>query len=424
MVINQEVKDFIIQDATSRFIRYVQIWTTSDVNSSSLPSTKCQFDLAKLLYNELESLSLKNIVLDENCYVYADIPASPGLEKAKKIGLIAHLDTSEMVSGENVEPVLHEKYDGSPIHFTKQKDISLTSEDSLELNNYIGYDIITSSGDTLLGADDKAGIAEIMTACAVWNRYPQFKHGPIAICFTPDEEIGKGTDNIDKSRLPERCYTLDGSKMGELEIECFDARKAIITFNGISVHPGYAKNLLVNAVQIASRFISDLPEHQTPEHTEEREGFFHLSQLHGTVEKATASILLRDFDSEKNENRKKFLNQLKDLYELRYPGLKIEIEYLYQYKNMLTFLEKQPEVIDLAKKAIEMADLELDMHLIRGGTDGARLSEMGIPTPNLFAGGLLFHSRKEYIPTISMQKACEVIIHLAELWSKKLKNET
>ncbi|MEJ2293858.1 MAG: peptidase T [Candidatus Lokiarchaeota archaeon] len=411
-----------MKDVKSRFIRYAQIWTTSDVNSPSFPSTKCQFELAKLLFNELKVLNLENIVLDEKCYVYADIPESVGLEKVKKIGLIAHLDTSEMVSGKNVKPVLHKKYDGNPIRFPDQ-NISLTSEDSPELNNYIGYDIITSSGDTLLGADDKAGIAEIMTTCAVWNRYPQFKHGPITICFTPDEEIGKGTDNIDKSRLPEICYTLDGSKMGELEIECFDARKAIITFIGISVHPGYAKNLLINAVQIASRFISELPEYQTPEHTEEREGFFHISQLHGTVEKATASILLRDFETEKNEKRKILLNQLKDLYELRYPGLKIEIEYLYQYKNMLTYLKKQPEVVDLAKEAIKMADLDLDMHLIRGGTDGARLSEMGIPTPNLFTGGLLFHSRKEYIPTVSMQKACEVIIHLAELWSKNLKKE-
>jgi len=418
-MIPQEVKSFILEDVVSRFLRYVQIWTTSDVNSTTVPSTKTQFELARLLIKELEDLNLENVVLDEKCYVYADLPASEGLENSRRIGLVAHLDTSEMVSGKDVKPIIHKNYGGKPIRFSQKQDLLLTIEDSPELEKYFGFDIITSSGDTLLGADDKAGIAEIMTACAVWNKYPQFKHGPITICFTPDEEIGKGTDHIDKSRLPEICYTLDGSEMGELEIECFDARKAIITFNGISVHPGYAKNLLVNAVQIASRFISELPEYQTPEHTEEREGFFHLSQLHGNVEKATASILIRDFDSQENEKRKRLLNQLKELYELRYPGLKIDIEYLYQYKNMLTYLEKQPQVIDLAKKAIEMADLELNMHLIRGGTDGARLSEMGIPTPNLFAGGLLFHSRKEYIPTISMQKASEVIIYLAELWSKQ-----
>ncbi|TFG17765.1 MAG: peptidase T [Promethearchaeota archaeon] len=418
-MISQEVKDFILEDVVSRFLRYVQVWTTSDVNSSTFPSTKSQYELGKILVKELEGLNLENIVLDDRCYVYADLPASEALKKAKPIGLIAHLDTSEMVSGKNVKPVIHKKYGGEPIHFSQKKDLSLSIKDSPELENYVGFDIITSSGDTLLGADDKAGIAEIMTVCAVWNKYPQFKHGPITLCFTPDEEIGKGTDHIDKSRLPDVCYTLDGSDMGELEIECFDARKAIITFNGVSVHPGYAKNLLVNAIQIASRFIAELPEYQTPEHTEDREGFYHLSQLSGNVEKATASIILRAFDSKENEKRKAYLNQLKDLYELKYPGLKIEIQYLYQYKNMLTYLEKQPEVIDFAKEAIQMAEIDLNIHLIRGGTDGARLSEMGIPTPNLFTGGMLFHSRKEYIPTISMQKACEVIIHLAELWSKQ-----
>jgi len=418
-MISQEVQDFILEDVVSRFLKYVQVWTTSDVNSSTFPSTKRQYELGKMLVKELEELKLENIVFDDKCYVYADLPASKDLNKTKPIGLIAHLDTSEMVSGKNVKPVIHKGYDGKPIHFSQEKDLSLSIKDSPELENYIGFDIITSSGDTLLGADDKAGIAEIMTACAVWNKYPQFKHGPITICFTPDEEIGKGTDHIDKSRLPNVCYTLDGSDMGELEIECFDDRKAIITFNGVSVHPGYAKNLLVNAIQIASRFISELPEYQTPEHTEDREGFYHLSQLSGNVEKATASIILRDFDSKENEKRKAYLNQLKDLYELKYPGLKIEIQYLYQYKNMLTYLEKQPEVIDFAREAVKIADIDLNIHLIRGGTDGARLSEMGIPTPNLFTGGKLFHSRKEYIPTISMQKACEVIIHLAELWSKQ-----
>lgn len=418
-MISQEVKTFILEDVVSRFLRYVQIWTTSDENSDTIPSTNNQFELGKLIVNELEALDLENVKLDEKCYIYADIPASEGLDKTKPVGLIAHLDTSDMVSGKNVKPIIHEKYDGTPIQFSQEKDLFLTIDDSPELVDYIGFDLITSSGDTLLGADDKAGIAEIMTACAVWKKYPQYKHGPITICFTPDEEIGKGTDHIDKSRLPEVCYTLDGSEMGELEIECFDAHKANLTFNGISVHPGYAKNLMVNAVQVASRFISELPEHQTPEHTEEREGFFHISHLNGNVEKATASILIRDFDSKENEKRKNILNQLKELYELKYPGLKINIEYIYQYKNMLTYLEKQPEVIDLAKKAIDMADLELKVHLIRGGTDGARLSEMGIPTPNLFTGGFLFHSRKEYIPTISMQKACEVIIYLAELWSKQ-----
>lgn len=417
-MISQEVEDFILDDVVSRFLRYVQVWTTSDVNSTTFPSTKNQYELGKLLVKELEDLNFKNIVLDDYCYVYADFPASKGFEKARPIGLMAHLDTSEAVSGKDVKPVIHENYNGKPIHFSQQDNLLLTIEDSPELENYIGYDIITSSGDTLLGADDKAGIAEIMTVCAVWNKYPQLKHGPITICFTPDEEVGRGTDHIDKSRLPEICYTLDGADMGELEIECFDARKAMITFNGISVHTGYAKNLMVNAIHIASRFMNELPEFESPEHTEEKEGFFHLGRLEGNVERANASILLRDFESNNNEKKILYLNHLKELYELKYPGLQIKIEYIYQYKNMLTYLKEHPEVINLAKEAIKMAGLESRVNPIRGGTDGARLSEMGIPTPNLYAGGILVHSRKEYVPTISMQKACEVIIHLGSLWSK------
>jgi tripeptide aminopeptidase len=418
-MIKQEIGEFILDQVISRFLRYVQIWTTSDENATTFPSNKNQFELGSLLVKELEELGMKNIIQDEFSYVYADLPASEGLENIMPIGLIAHLDTSNMVSGKDVKPIIHKNYNGSPILFPHNKDISLTIDDSPELENYVGCDIITSAGDTLLGADNKAGIAEIMTACAVWTKYPQFKHGKITVCFTPDEEIGKGTYKIDKNRLPEICYTIDGSELGELEIECFDARKAAITFHGISVHPGYAKDLMINAIHVASRFLSDLPEYESPEHTEEKEGFFHLMQLQGNEEKATATLLLRDFDSNNNETRKTYLSHLKDLYELKYPGLKIEIKYLYQYKNMLTYLEKQPEVINLAKEAIKKANLELKMHPIRGGTDGARLSEMGIPTPNIFTGGLLFHSRKEYIPTNSMQKACEVILYLAELWSNK-----
>ncbi len=416
-MIHQEIKDFILEDVISRFLRYVQVWTTSDENSTTFPSTKNQYELGKLIVKELEELNLANIIQDEYSYVYADLPATKGVENITPIGLIAHLDTSNMVSGKNVKPTIHKNYDGKPILFSHDKDLFLTFEDSPELESYIGYDIITSAGDSLLGADDKAGIAEIITACSVWNKYPELKHGPITLCFTPDEEVGKGTLKIDKQRLPKICYTLDGSDAGELEIECFDARKATLTFNGVSVHPGYAKNLMINAIHVASRFMSDLPEFQSPEHTEEKEGFFHLMQLQGTEEKATGLILLRDFAAMNNEKKKEYLNQLKSVYELKYPGLKIDLKYEYQYKNMLTYLEKQPKVVDLAKEAIKMAELEIKMHPIRGGTDGAKLSEMGIPTPNLFTGGMLFHSKKEYIPTISMQKACEVILYLADLWT-------
>jgi tripeptide aminopeptidase len=285
------------------------------------------------------------------------------------------------------------------------------------LKDYIGLDIITSEGDTLLGADDKAGIAEIMTACAAWQKFSELKHGPITICFTPDEEVGKGTLNIDKQRLPEICYTMDGSKMGELEFECFDAWKATITFTGLSVHPGYAKNLLNNAAHIVCRFLSEIPEHESPEHTEEREGFYFIKDLNGSVEEAKTILYIRDFIEKNNKRRMDFLRKLKDLYELRYPGLKIDLEFEHQYSNMLRFIEKEKIVVDLAEKAIEMAGLDVIFHSIRGGTDGSRLSEMGIPTPNIFSGGSLFHSRKEHIPTLALQKASEVLLHLGLLWA-------
>lgn len=418
MSISKDIKDFLLEDAVERFLRYVQIWTTSDIKSASYPSTKNQLELGKLLSSELKSLGLENIVHDKYGYVYANLLPSDGFENVKPIGFIAHLDTSQAVDGKDVKPVIHKNYDGSAIKFAQNKEITLSIADSPQLEEYIGLDIITSQGDTLLGADNKAGIAEIMAACAGWKKFPELKHGPITICFTPDEEIGRGTRKIKKKLLPKICYTLDGSEMGQLELECFDAWGASIKFTGLNVHPGYAKNLMINAIHIASRFLSELPEAEAPEHTEEREGFYHLMNLEGNEEKATATLILRDFELKNNQNRMSYLENLKQLYELRYPGLKIELNFLHQYQNMLTFLEKEKKAINLAKKAIELAGLEIKIHSIRGGTDGTKLSEKGIPTPNIFAGGMLFHSRKEYIPTLALQKAAEVIIYLAEQWTE------
>lgn len=416
-MLSEEIKEFLLKEATDRFFRYVQIWTTSDEDSQSNPSSKNQFDLGNVLVAELKELNLDNIILDEYGYVYANLPASKGLEKVKTIGLIAHMDTSPAVSGKNVKSVVHKNYDGSAIKFVSNKEIELTVEDSPMLKEYFGLDIITSEGDTLLGADDKAGIAEIMVACAAWKKFPELKHGPIFVCFTPDEEIGKGTLKIDKKRLPKFCYTMDGSEMGQLEFECFDAWKASITFTGLSVHPGSAKNLMVNAIHIACRFLSEIPEHESPEHTEEREGFYHLGDLRGTEEEAKTKLIIRDHNEKNNKRRIEFLQKLKEIYEFRYPGLKIELKLEHQYKNMLKFIEKEIKVVDLAKEAIKMAGLEVKIEAIRGGTDGSKLSEMGIPTPNIFSGGLLFHSRKEHIPTLALQKAAEVIIYLGQLWA-------
>ena len=415
-MLSEEIREFLHKEALNRFLRYVQIWTTSEEHSETNPSTQNQFDLGKILASELMDLNLENVVHDEYGYVYGDLPATAGLEENKPIGLIAHIDTSPAVSGKNVKPVIHKNYDGSAIEFASNSDIKLTTEDSPNLLKYIGLDIITSEGDTLLGADDKAGIAEIVTACAAWKKFSELKHGPVIICFTPDEEVGRGTSKINRERLPDFCYTLDGSEMGELEFECFDAWKATIKFTGLSIHPGYAKNLLINAIHIASRYCSEIPDYESPEHTEEREGFYYLSELSGNVEESNAILIIRDYEEKNNQKRMEYLQKLGELYEFRYPGLKLNIEFLHQYKNMFRFIESNQEVVDLAKKAIEMTGLDIKIHAIRGGTDGSKLSEMGIPTPNIFSGGLLFHSRKEYIPTLALQKASEVLIYLAELW--------
>ena len=418
MELTEDIQEFLLNDALERFLRYVKVWTTSDESVETVPSTKIQLDLGKLLVEELKELHLEDIIHDEYGFVYAYLPPSKGFEKVKTIGLLAHMDTAPAVSGKNVKPIIHRNYDGKDIIYPQVKELVLTSEDSPNLKEYLGLDIITSEGDTLLGADNKAGIAEIMAACAAWKKFDKLIHGPILICFTTDEEIGLGIDKADLKKLPKICYTIDGGEMGELEFECFDAWLAQIKFIGLSVHPGSAKNKMINAIQIASRFFSELPESESPEHTEEREGFFHLTKLQGTAEEATSRMLIRDFLEENNQTRIDYIINLKKVYEIRYPGLKIEIDFKHQYQNMFTYLEKKPKVIDLAKQAIEKSGLEVKIHPIRGGTDGAKLSAKGIPTPNIFTGGQLFHSRKEFIPTLALQKAAEVLIYLAHLWTQ------
>ncbi|MFX1500530.1 MAG: peptidase T [Promethearchaeota archaeon] len=419
MELTKEIQDFLLNDALERFLCYVKIWTTSDQNIKTTPSSKIQLDLGRVLAKELKELNLEKIVHDEFGFVYAFLPPSKGFEKAQPIGFLAHLDTSESVSGKDVKPVIHKNYNGDPILYERDSELSLTLHDSPNLEEYKGLDIITSQGDTLLGADDKAGIAEIMAACAAWNKFDKLKHGPIHICFSPDEEIGLGIQKVDIEKLPKICYTLDGGEIGELEYECFDAWLALFKFKGLNVHPGYAKNKMINAIQIASRFFSELPEAESPEHTEEREGYYHLAKLEGKAEEATARMLIRDFETENNQRRINYLKSLKQTYELRYPGLNIDLDFTHQYLNMLRYIEKKINVIELAKKSIEKAGLEVKIHSIRGGTDGAQLSARGIITPNIFTGGELFHSRKEFIPTIALQKSAEVLIYLAQFWIKQ-----
>jgi tripeptide aminopeptidase len=419
MAIVEEIQKFLLNDAVERFLRYVKIWTTSDEKVETVPSTKIQLDLGKVLVDELKELNLENIIHDEFGFVYAYLPPSGGFEKVKPIGFLAHLDTSFEVNGKDVKPVIHREYDGKEITFIQDKELKLTPSDSPNLELYIGLDIITSQGDTLLGADDKAGIAEIVAACAAWQKFPELKHGPIVLCFSPDEEIGAGIKKVNEKKLPKICYTVDGGEMGELEFECFDAWRASFKFKGLSVHPGYAKNLMINAIQIATRFFSEIPEAESPEHTEDREGYFHLSQLQGKIEEATARMIIRDFEEENNQRRIEYLEHLKNAYEIRYPGLKIELDFLHQYQNMLKFIKENEKIVDLAKQAIEKTGVELKIHAIRGGTDGAQLSAKGILTPNIFTGGHLAHSRKEYVPTLALQKAAEALIYLAELWTQE-----
>ncbi|MFX0029051.1 MAG: peptidase T [Candidatus Hermodarchaeota archaeon] len=417
MELSREIQEFLLNDAVERFLRYVKIWTTTDEFAESAPSTQNQFDLAKILVEELKELNLQDILFDEFGFVYANLSPSKGFEKVKAIGLIAHLDTSFAVSGKNVKPVIHENYNGKEIKFAQDKDLTLSVEDSPLLEEYIGLDIITSEGDTLLGADDKAGIAEIMAACAAWNKFPELKHGPIVICFSPDEETGLGMAKVSKKKLPDICYTVDGGEMGELEYESFDAWRATFRFKGLSVHPGYAKNKMINSLRIASDFFSNLPVAETPEHTENREGYYHLYYLQGKPEETTAKVLIRDFDEKNNKIRMEYIKKLKEAYETLYPGLEIQIDFLHQYQNMLKYLEKKQIILELVKQAIEKTGLELKIHPIRGGTDGSRLSADGILTPNIFEGGLLHHSRKEHIPTLALQKAAETLIYLADLWT-------
>jgi tripeptide aminopeptidase len=417
MELSKEIQQFLLEDAIERFLRYVKVWTTSDEKGESVPTTKNQFELGKLLIEELRTFNLEEIVHDEYGFVYAYLPPTKGFEKKTPIGLLAHLDTSDAVGGKDVKPVIHENYDGSVIKFSQDKGLTLSFEDSALLEEYIGLDIITSEGDTLLGADDKAGIAEIMAACAAWNKYPELIHGPIHICFSPDEETGLGMTKVNEKRLAKICYTVDGGEMGQMEYECFDAWRAIFTFKGLNVHPGVAKNKMINAIEIASRFFSELPEAESPQHTEEREGFYHLLEFQGKPEEATARLLIRDFEEKGNQRRIEYIRKLKDAYEIRYPGLEIKIELTHQYQNMIKFLQKKPNIVELVKQAIEKSGLELIINPIRGGTDGSKLSARGILTPNIFSGGLLIHSRKEFIPTLALQKAAEVLIYLIELWT-------
>lgn len=412
----KEAVEFLKEEVVGRFLNYVRIDTGSSETSGKHPSTPGQWNLAKLLEQELGELGLTDISLCPCCYVYATLPATKGCT-APPLSLISHMDTAPSESGHGVKPVIHEAYDGTPILFEDDPDLSLTRYDSPELLDFIGDTLITASGNTLLGADDKAGIAEIMATLSLFKRYPEFRHPELRIVFTPDEEIGQGVDNISMKRLGKYAYTVDGSSLGEYEVECFDAYGVTLLFNGINIHPGYAKNRMINSAAVAARFISALPESQSPENTAGREGFFHVTRISGNESSTKVSMIIRDFEKKGNLARLDLLDLMKKTFEKRYPGLSIEITIKDQYDNMKEVLDHHPEVMERVEKAIEMAGISPRQKAIRGGTDGARLSFMGVPTPNIFTGGMLFHSRKEWISRSAMQKSCEVLVNLCSLYA-------
>ncbi len=402
-----------MEKVVERFLKYAKIDTQSDEYSESTPSTQKQLTLAKLLVSELEDLELNDISLDENGYVMATLEANTGENKFPVIGLIAHMDTSPDFTAEKVNPLIHQNYDGGDIILNKEKNIVLSPVDFPELPNYKGQDIITTDGTTLLGADDKAGIAEIITALEWLKEHPEIKHGTVRVAFTPDEEIGRGADHFDVKKFnADFAYTVDGGEIGELEFENFNAALATIHFKGRNVHPGTAKDQMVNSMLLAMEFNGLLPAAERPEHTTGYEGFFHLIDMSGTVENSKLRYLIRDHNMERFSHRKNLMEQAAGFLKTKYGDEYINLKIKDQYFNMLEKIKPVYYIVERAEKAMLACGVEPLKKPIRGGTDGSRLSYMGLPTPNLFTGGHNFHGRFEYIPVQSMEKAVEVIVKI------------
>lgn len=404
-----------------KFLKYVKFDTMSDEESTTVPSTSKQLILAEELARELKEMGLQDVSVDKNGYVMATLPANID-KKVTVIGFIAHMDTSSELSGEHVNPKIIKSYDGSDIVLNEEQNIVLRISESPELKDYIGQDIITTDGTTLLGADDKAGIAEIMSAVEYLTMHPEIKHGDIRVGFTPDEEIGRGADHFDVKKFnADLAYTVDGGVIGELEYENFNAAGAKVAIKGKNFHPGYSKNKMINSALVANEFMSMLPSNETPATTEGYEGFYHLLSINGGIEETNLSYIIRDFDAEKFEGRKVFLQNVVNKLNEKYGNGTVNIEIKDQYRNMKEKVEPEKYVVDIAFKAMEAVGVKPLVRPIRGGTDGSRLSFMGLPTPNLFTGGHNFHGRFEYISIQSMEKAVEVIVKIAELYSEREK---
>ena len=400
-----------------RFLKYVAINTRSDENSDTFPSTAVQWDLLNALVEEMKLLGLQDVTTDKYGYAMGTIPATPGKENAPVIGFLAHVDTAPDMSGENVRPRIIENYDGKDIVLNNA--LTMRVADFPELSRFVGHTLIHTDGTTLLGADDKAGVAEIMTAAEYLMAHPEVEHGKIRIGFTPDEEIGRGVDFFDvKAFGADFAYTMDGGYEGELEYENFNAASAKIAIQGRNVHPGYAKNKMINAIEVACELNSLVPAVQRPQFTEGYEGFYHCVGFNGTVENATISYIIRDHDAELFEQKKRWMYDIVGMLNNKYGQGVLTLTLKDQYYNMRKMVEPHPQVIDNALAAMREADVEPIVRPIRGGTDGARLSFMGLPCPNIFAGGMNFHGKFEYCSLNSMEKAVKVIINLAKIWAK------
>ena len=406
--------------ASERFMRYVQVDTQSDPLSETSPTSEKQKDLARILVEELLSMGITDAHMDEWGYVYATIPSNT-TKNVPVICFCSHVDTAPDASGKNVKPILHKNYQGQDIILPDDATQILKKSEIPYLEKLNGHEIITASGNTLLGADDKAGVAEIMDAANFLITHPAVKHGTIKILFTPDEEVGKGTAKLDMKKLGAQFgYTLDGGEAGSLEDETFSADGVQLIIYGVITHPGYAKNKLVNALKIAGDVLASLPRAElSPETTDKKQGFIHPVRIDGIAEKATIDFIIRDFVTDGLRKKEEFLLSLVEMVMENYAGAKFEFTVKEQYRNMKEILDQHPEVVAHAKEAINRSGLEMKMESIRGGTDGSRLSFMGLPCPNLFAGMQAIHSKKEFISVQDMNKAVETIVHLASIWEEK-----
>ena len=403
----------------NRFISYVKIYSTSDPESETTPSTPQQWDIAKFIFEELKQLGLSDVSLDDKGYIYAYLPSNLEQDDEPVVGFISHYDSSPDFNGKNVNPKIWESYNGQDLVLNKETGFTLSPSKFESLKNYIGQTLITTDGTSLLSADDKAGISEIVTAAEYLLAHPDIKHGRIAIGFTPDEEIGRGAHHFDVKKFgAEWAYTMDGGEVGELEYENFNAAGAVVKIHGLSVHPGYAYGKMINAALLASEFVKMLPEHETPATTKGFEGFYHLTDFSADVSEAKLQYIIRDHDADKFEIRKRFLQDKVAAFNAKYGEGTAELEIKDQYRNMKQQFEGKMHIIDIAAQAMKDANIEPKIKAIRGGTDGAQLSYMGLPCPNIFAGGINFHGPYEYVSLESMEKAVKVIVNIAKAVKK------